>query len=250
MDAGVEGLTRMFADAWAGRRQFDGMGTGPATAAEAYRIQDGVFAARYPGGRAGAWKVGAPGPGVEPTAAPIGEVRQSPAAFGPQAFRMNVVEAEVAFRMARDLPARDAAWTEDELADAIGELVVTIEVCDTRLSDWKSASPLWRLADFQGNGALVVGTGVSDWRNVDFDAQRAELWVNGSKKVDRAGSHPLGNPLKLMPWAAAHCVRRAGGLKQGDLVTTGSWTGMERVSAGDTVEVRFPGIGEATVRID
>ena len=30
---------------------------------------------------------------------------------------------------------------------------------------------------------------------------------------------------------------------------TGSWTGMEFVAFGDTVPARFPGIGEASVRI-
>ena len=47
----------------------------PATAQDAYRVQDLVFAALYPGQRAGAWKVGGPRPDVEPTAAPIPAAR-------------------------------------------------------------------------------------------------------------------------------------------------------------------------------
>jgi 2-keto-4-pentenoate hydratase len=250
MDAGNEPIAGMFVAAWAGRRQFDATSAGPASAEDAYLVQDKVFAARYPGGRAAAWKVGASAPGAEPNAAPIGEVRPSPAGFRAGEFHLLSVEAEVAFRIARDLPERAAEWTQTELADAVGEIVVTIELCDTRLTNWKSASALWRLADFQGNGALVAGTGTQDWRAIDFGAQRAELWVNGRLVVGRAGSHPLGNPFDLMPWAVGHCARRAGGLRQGDLVTTGSWTGMEFVSAGDTVEARFPGIGKAIVRID
>lgn len=246
----IEGIAGSFARAWAVRTQFEaGHNAGPVSAGEAYAVQDKVFAGRYLGRRAGAWKAGASGPGSEPTAAPIGEVRTSPAAFGADAFHMIGIEAEVAYRLGRDLPARAQPWTDAEVADAVGEVLVTIEICDTRLADWKSASAFWRLADFQLNGALVTGSGVHAWRKVDFGAQRAELWVNGRKVADRIGAHPLGDPFRVMPWAVAHCARRAGGLRSGDLVTTGSWTGMEFVAPGDAVQARFPGIGEASVRV-
>jgi 2-keto-4-pentenoate hydratase len=52
-----------------------------------------------------------------------------------------------------------------------------------------------------------------------------------------------------MPWIARHCSKRGAGLRAGDLVTTGAWTGLQFAKAGDVVTARFPGIGEATVRI-
>ena len=56
-------------------------------------VQDRVFAARYPKGRAIAWKAGTSGPQVEPTGAPIGDVRPSPAAIGANEFHMIGIEA-------------------------------------------------------------------------------------------------------------------------------------------------------------
>ena len=236
----------------------------PGTAEDAYRIQDQVYAARYPGVAARAWKVGAADVHAEPNGAPIGLLLESPAKVDRAAFHMFGIEAEIAFRLVKDLPPRARAWqgaelaeaelveaelVEAELVEAIGEALVTIELCDTRMVDWKSASPLTKLADFQLNGALVVGSGVTRWQGIDFSAQRVELWVNGLQTVDAKGTHSLGNPLRLMPWAAAHCARRAGGLRAGDLVTTGSWTGMRFASPGDTLIARFPGIGEASLQI-
>jgi 2-keto-4-pentenoate hydratase len=214
---------------------------------EAYLVQDEVFAGLYAGRRAMAWKAGTSGPQAEPNGAPIGDVRASPAAFPADAFHMIGIEAEVAYRFSRDLPV-GATLGEAEIAEAVGEVLVTIEVCDTRIADWQAVSPLWKLADFQLNGALVTGSGTRDWRAIDFGKQSAELWVNGQKKVERTGVHPLGNPFGLLPWAAAHCAQRIGGLKVGDVVTTGSWTGMEFVKPGDEVKAVFPGIGEASVR--
>jgi 2-keto-4-pentenoate hydratase len=247
MSGSIEQIAVLFADAWSGGRQFESAGVaGPTSAHDAYLIQDSVYAARYPLARATAWKAGTPGPQAEPTGAPIGDVRPSPAAFAADAFNMIGIEAEVAYRFRRDLSGAEAGA---ELADAIGEVLVTIEICDTRMADWKGAGPLWKLADFQLNGALVTGSGTNDWRGIDFLRQSAELWVDGAKKVGQTGVHPLGDPFKLLPWAVAHCAKRAGGLKAGDLVTTGSWTGMEFVKPGQTVVARFPGIGEASVRI-
>jgi 2-keto-4-pentenoate hydratase len=108
---------------------------------------------------------------------------------------------------------------------------------------------LWKLADFQSNSALVVGSGTRDWRAIDFKAQRVELRI-GERTIAATGAHPFGNPFRLMPWIAAHCARRAGGLRAGDVVTTGSWTGLEIVLPGHEVIARFPGVGEASVRLD
>jgi 2-keto-4-pentenoate hydratase len=249
MSAAAERIAELFSDAWSNHRQIElDTLSAPQSVDEAYAVQDRVFAARYPSQRIAAWKAGASGADAEPSAAPIGEVRASPAVLAAGAFHMFGIEAEIAFRIGRDLHG-SGGWSEKDLADAVGEILVTIEVCDTRLANWKTASPLWRLADFQLNGALVVGSGLKDWQKVDFAAQAVELWVNGRKTANRTGSHPLGTPVAVLPWIVEHCARRSGGLRAGDLVTTGSWTGMEFVAPGDTVLARFPGIGEASVRI-
>ncbi len=62
--------------------------------------------------------------------------------------------------------------------------------------------------------------------------------------------HPYGNPIRLLPWLAAHCMARCGGLHAGDIITTGTWTGMNFVAPGAEVITRFPGIGEARVTLN
>jgi 2-keto-4-pentenoate hydratase len=46
-----------------------------------------------------------------------------------------------------------------------------------------------------------------------------------------------------------HVCKRGQGLHAGDVITTGAWTGLEIAKAGDEVTVKFPGIGEATVKV-
>jgi 2-keto-4-pentenoate hydratase len=217
---------------------------------EAYRVQDEVFAELWPGMRATAWKAGGPSDKVEPTAAPIAPplLLASVASVSAASMNMIGVEAEIAFRFAKDLPPRSRPYSERSIAAAVGEALVAIELCDTRLVDWKQTSGLWKLADFQNNGGLVVGSGTKDWQKIDFMQQEVEFRI-GKRVVKATGGHSFGNPARLLPWLAQHCQKRGLGLRAGDIVTTGAWTGLEIAEAGDEVTARFPGIGQATVRI-
>jgi 2-keto-4-pentenoate hydratase len=204
---------------------------GPADLEEMYRVQDLVLQAIANGERPGAWKAIPPRPGTEAAATPVpaGHVVASPAklAAGRQLLG---VEAEIAFRLDRHLQPEEA--------------LVLIELCETRLADWGSASSLWKLADFQSNAALVIGTGTRAWRKIDFSAQAVELLVNGRQVKRGVGTHPAKDPSKLLPWIVSHCASR-GGLQAGDIIATGSWIGIVEVQPGDEVVARFPGIGEA-----
>jgi 2-keto-4-pentenoate hydratase len=224
---------------------------GPADLAEVYRIQDDVRASLDAGARATAWKVSPPRDDAEPTASPVPNAgcHASPARLAAAGFHMLGIEVEIAFRFRGDLPPRTAPFAEDEVHDAVEGALVTLELCDTRLAGWKEAPPLWRLADFQSNGALIVGNGVEAWRDLDYRGLIAELWINGAMVSRQRGTHPSGDPSRLLPWLAAHCARRCGGLRAGDLVTTGSWTGMHAAAPGDAIVARFPAIGEARLTL-
>jgi 2-keto-4-pentenoate hydratase len=216
---------------------------------DAYRVQDEVFAELWPGVRATAWKAGGPSEKVEPTASPIAPERllQSPANVAATSMNMVGVEAEVAFRFAKDLPPRTRPYSERSIAAAVGEVLVVIELCDTRLANWKETPGLWKLADFQNNSGLVVGSGTKDWQKVDFLKQEVEFRI-GARTVKAKGAHSFGNPMRLLPWLAKHVGKRGLSLHAGDIVTTGAWTGLEIAQAGDEVTAKFPGIGEATIR--
>ena len=242
--------TRLLVDAHRSRLPAATGGVVLHTEAEAYSVQDAVFAALWSGARPAAWKAGGPSDKVEPAAAPIPpeKLLYSPASVAGAKMRMIGVEAEVAFRLAKDLPPRTRPYSERAVAAAVGEVLVAIELCDTRLANWKKASGLWMLADFQNNSGLVVGSGTKDWQKIDFLQQEVEFRI-GARVAKAKGAHSFGNPFRLLPWLAQHCAKRGLGLHAGDIVTTGAWTGLEIAKAGDVVTARFPGIGAAILRI-
>jgi 2-keto-4-pentenoate hydratase len=159
-------------------------------------------------------------------------------------------EAELAYRLGRDLPARAEPYSEEDVFDAITSIAVTIEIIDSRMRRWRDLTPYWQLADNQVNGALIVGDCCQHWQAINHSKQQAQLLVNGKQVVSAVASSSVGDPFNTMTAAVNSTVNRFGGLKAGDLYTAGSWTGTHFVPPGSIVLARFPGIGEAVVTIE
>ncbi len=218
----------------------------PRDAGEAYALQAAVDAALAAPATAPAWKVGAPDARSEPNAAPIYEVLASPARVAAARMTMHAVEAEIAAVFGRALEPRAAPYGEAEVADAIREVRVAIELCDSRLEDWERADDSTRLADHQLNFALVLGERHEPWRDLDFGTLAVTTRVDGVILAQGRGCHAVGNPLTLLPWLANH-ARTRGGIGAGTAVTTGAWLGLHRVAPGAHVRVEFAGLGAAEV---
>lgn len=221
--------------------------TCPETAAEAFAVQDRV--AQALGGVAG-WKVGAKTPNDQPMAAPIlaGLVRPGPAEWPASGLHMIGVEAEIAFRIGRDIPAGGAPLTLDDMRAAVSSVHAAIEVVDTRLVGWPEVPLLWAVADNQTNGGFVYDPDGVPWADQDFGHAPVRLTIDGKVVVDARGGNGAGEPIWLLAWLVEHARTTRGGLESGTMITTGSCTGMIFVEPGAVVAAEFPGIGRTEVR--
>ena len=218
----------------------------PGTLADAYAIQDAVASKL---GVIGGWKVGAKSAMAEPTCAPLPAplILRSPQRFASGRFAHQGVEAELAFMLSYDLPSRPQPYRVVDVVEAVATVHPAIEIVDSRFVDLGSVDALSQLADHQSNGALVVGNGVALPHAFESSTQQVTLDIDGERVVESPGSNPAGDVLRLLAWLANHAVARNGGLRRGDLVTTGSWTGMRFVAQGARVEAVFAGIGGVDV---
>lgn len=220
----------------------------PRDAVEAYGVQEAMLAGLDIS--VAGWKVGAANPTAEPQAGPLlaDRVRPSPASFKPLPNALRTVEAELAFSFARDLPPRAMPYSEDEVCDAVDALHVAIEILESGFVDRRMAPEYAPLGDLLNNGGFCYGPAIRDWQRFNVLTPEAVLRVDG-KEVRRAGAGtPGGHPRRLLTWLANHAAGRGRPLKRGDIVTTGSHTGMYDVAAGAQVTVLFKDIGEATLQ--
>jgi 2-keto-4-pentenoate hydratase len=216
----------------------------PSSAAEAYAIQDETARLSPP---IVAWKVGSGGPGTEPTCAPV--YRDRIFASGAMLDRSDVaLEVEFAFRARCDLPAGFGTAAASEIARAL-DFMPLIEVIASRYRDPGAAGRFELLADGNGNAAFILGEPVADWQELDFRRQRVELTVDGAIVQSALDTHPLGDPLPLVAWLADHVASRCGGLKAGDIVTTGSLQGATPIARGSSALASWGRWGQVALAI-
>ncbi|MDB5360583.1 MAG: hypothetical protein JWO51_1880 [Rhodospirillales bacterium] len=218
----------------------------PMTVEDAYAIQDHVSAAL---GAVTAWKVGQGGPSGPISLAPIyaDKVHASGVTLDAAALHQPALEIEFAFRLGRDLPDRAQPYSYDEVLAAIEGFCPCIEVLGSRFKDRTGFAAAENLADGNANGALVTAGPLAEWRALDFLTQKVELAIDGKIVQSAVGTHPAGDPVKLVVWTANHLMARTGGLKRGDVVTTGSLDGATPVGPGSKGVATYGAFGRVEV---
>jgi 2-keto-4-pentenoate hydratase len=216
----------------------------PATIADAHAIQDAVTAGL--GKPVGAFKAMAP-PNGEPTRGVIyaDTIHASPARVPVAAVPQCGVEGEVAFVFRRDLPPRAEPYTADEVADAV-EACAAIELVTSRYRDSDTVSNLVKLADCISNGAFVHAAPLRNWRGLELGKLKVTLTVNGTPVLEQVGGHATGDPFGIAV-VLVNMMREKGGVRAGQHVTCGTYTGLKYLQPGDVCGVRFEGLGAAEV---
>jgi 2-keto-4-pentenoate hydratase len=197
--------------------------------AASYRVQTRLAA--LAGGAVAGWKVTALNAEQQKMFdidRPVGGVmlasfaHEAPVTLALERFVGPLLECEIAYRLARDLPVRDAPYTRAEIAEAVDALVPAYEIADLRVP--AEAPGLLKIADCVGNGAFIAGPAVADWRGVDLGAVEAVLSHNDVEVARAPAARILGDPLMAVVTLANAQPLPAGGLKRGQIVTTGTCT--------------------------
>lgn len=173
----------------------------------------------------------------------------SPAEISAHDFFTVGVEAEFAFTMRAALSPRRAPYERTEVARAVASVSPVIELCDTRLENWKAARIEEIIADNGFHGGLVVGTAVNEWESLDLAAHEVALSIGAVVRARGASAGSLGHPLDGLVWIANELSRRGYGLGAGDIIATGTWTGLHFVREPAPVVADFGSLGRVEVRV-
>jgi 2-keto-4-pentenoate hydratase len=249
----LDATTRLLVAARSTGQAAQAAGAALSDAATAYAVQDAVARhfAWFADGVPRHWKSGGGSRDAVLTHAPLppAGVWASPADARAWPLRLRGIEAEVALRLARDVDAASAARLDHtKAASLVDAMCVSIEVVETRWAEGLAAPALAKLADLQSHGALVLGAWLP-YRPRDWSVQVCQVRIGAQAPVERRGSHPLADPLLVLPAWLRHATRDGRSMPAGSVVTTGSWVGILHAAAGDLVSAEFPGIGDASVQL-
>src|SRR4029077_21148004 len=147
------------------------------------------------------------------------------------------------FHIVRNIAARDKPVGREEALAAVGDAFVGMGGVARRPAVFKHVDSEWLLADNQMNHALVVGDGVKDWARLDWPDLQVRLGIDGNIVVDQRGGLGAVDPVRPLAWMIDDAVRRRGGIRKGQAITTGSWTGLRYFPPGTQARGEFSGLG-------
>src|ERR1700741_4921320 len=157
------------------------------------------------------------------------------------------VEVEVGFILAADLPG--AGCTEDEVLAATEALAPSIELIDTRITDWKIAL-CDTIADNASSAGFVLGAGRVAPSAVDIKAIDAVLTRKGEVVAKGRSDAVLGNPVTAVAWLARKVESFGVRLRAGDIVLPGSCPRAIDVHPGDNFVAEFAGLGSVRLSFE
>ncbi len=177
-------------------------------------------------------------------------VHSSPATLHCEDYTRIAVECEIAVRLGADLPAREKPYTRQDVAEVVEACLPSIELIEDHGCDaYKLVGGRGLIANNAWNAGCVLGAAVGDWRRLDLAAVAGTMAINGAEiGRGRGGDVMGGHPLHALAWVANTVAARGRPLRRGMIVQTGSVVATQWPKAGDTVTVRFDGLGEASAR--
>lgn len=190
--------------------------------------------------------LGSAGPGAGPLMAPF--VHVGPATIRVHAAHHPMVEGEFAVRLGRNLPARQAEYGFAEVADAVEAVAAAIEIVGSRFAGGLDGlGRLLATADCSANIGLALGPWQTGWRPVDLAAHSIVMRINGVERDRGTGARSLGHPLNVVQWLANRLSADGRGLRAGEIVSTGTCTGVIAVAPGDMATVDLGTLGSVAV---
>lgn len=159
------------------------------------------------------------------------------------------VECEFGFVMGRDFPAADETAEIAGARSAIAECFVGLELVGRRVAPDVPLNEVTAIADFSLDVAVVRGAPIPDWERYDLAALPVCAAVDGTTFASGTGAMVLGHPLNSLLWLATALSKRGERLRRGEIILTGTCTGITKVAPGELFAGRFADFPPVEVRL-
>lgn len=157
------------------------------------------------------------------------------------------VEAEVAFRLAKDIaPATEAEITIESVRDAVESAFPSLEIVDSRIENW-DITFTDTVADNASSGLFVIGRDAKSLDEIEPRDVLMELRINGEVRSSGTGAACLGDPLEALRWLAVQAWRFGDPLRAGHLILSGALGPFVPFASGDRVEASISGFDTLSV---
>jgi 2-keto-4-pentenoate hydratase len=218
----------------------------PSTLEDAYAVQRRLH--QMLGGRRSGFFLG--GTNATPTipfpySAPIlaGQLRDSGAQLDASEFLSWEIDVEYGFTLRLPVMPRHGIFEIDEVVQLIDTIHPTFDVVNCHFRHFDAVAWPSIIADLGVDGAIVRGSGTSDWSLESLALSEARLFVSGRLIEIGAARRVMDSPVNALHWFVNHCSRNDTAVEAGEFVSTGSCTSIFYGKAGDHLLADFGPLG-------
>ncbi len=162
----------------------------------------------------------------------------------------SLIEAEIAFRMARPLPVRDSDYSDEEVLDAVDSAIIAIELAVPRFSDPLNQPIPYLFADNGAALGFVWGADIPDWRDRDLKGLAITLSFDGQAVSEGMPREARCDEVWSLAWTVNHFRSRGMEIAEGAFITTGAAAAPKPLGNASNVVASFEGIGDVTFSVD
>ena len=225
----------------------------PRTEDEAYEIQDAMIAAS--GLPVTGWKIGATVEelfqrlGVsQPFLGPLFQRFTYDSGSEIQVLPGHSIETEMTVRLKADLVPSEQPYDRAEIEKSIAAIHPSFEIVGARFEGELAGAGFRLIADGGANIGTVLGRDAGSWSGLDLANYPLTLSINGEVVQEGNTSVLLWDHIfDALSWCLRHPVLAQRGLLAGDLIMTGTCTGITSISPGDKAVADFGSMGEVSV---
>jgi 2-keto-4-pentenoate hydratase len=154
------------------------------------------------------------------------------------------VEGELAFVLKKDLIG--PAVTVEDVLEATEYIVPSIEIVDSRITDWKIKLED-TVADNASCGLFALGCQRFDPNGMDLTKIEMRLYKNGKLMNKGTGADVLGHPATCIAWLANKLAEYEVTLKAGEVILSGALSAAVVAQKGDVFTAEFSQLGKVEV---
>jgi 2-keto-4-pentenoate hydratase len=161
-----------------------------------------------------------------------------------------LIEPEIAFVLGKDLPAREQAYTEQEIDDSIASCHMALELLQRRYLPNDDLTFFDKLADCLLNQGIFLGPEIT--KEQAYQAGTIDITIktvsedNTTVSTDYDGKHPNLSAHTPVYWLINFMRERGISFKKGQAIITGSYAGAIEVPI-DSTEIEYKGLGKYQV---
>ncbi len=118
--------------------------------------------------------------------------------------------------------AKDEIYSRETICGIIDAVLLAIEIVENRYRDFLALGTPMLIADDFFHKACVLGTPITEWRDIDLSSVYGRTLIDGVKIGSGIGADATGHPLEAIAWLANTLASHGELLTAGQFVLTGS----------------------------